>query len=79
MDKQNRKNDGKFAKHYLCDACNKPAGRDPMCDDEVCGGDQVPGFILCDRARCVRSLEGLSTEQRRERYKASWAAQPVRI
>ena len=59
---------GQYSPSLLCDACNKPAGTDPLCDDKVCEGHQRPGFILCERKRCASRLKGLSPEERRAIY-----------
>lgn len=71
---ETRDRSGRYSPGHLCDACNKPAGTDPLCDDEVTGGDQVPGFILCERKRCAGRLVGLDAEARRALYAAAVAA-----
>ena len=64
---------GCYIPSRLCDACNKPAGTDPLCDDEVTGGHERPGFILCERKRCSAKLEKLGPEERRAIYEATVA------
>lgn len=64
---------GRYSRTLLCDACNKPAGTDPLCDDEVCHGDQTPGFTLCERKRCRARLENLSPEERLAIYEETVA------
>ena len=63
---------GRYRRSHLCDACNKPAGTDPLCDEEVTDGNQVPGFILCERKRCLK-VQSLPLEQRRAHYEATVA------
>ena len=65
---------GRYAPTALCDCCNRPAGNDPLCDDEVTGGDQVPGFVLCERKRCEAKRDALDVEARRALYAAAVAA-----
>jgi hypothetical protein len=66
---------GRFQKSLTCDGCNKPIGkREMLTDDEVCDGDDVPGFRLCGRVRCARKLEGMDVEARRAHYTAMRAA-----
>jgi hypothetical protein len=64
---------GRYIPSRLCDACNKPAGTDPLCDDEVTGGHERPGFILCERKRCSAKLEKLGPEERRAIYETTVA------
>lgn len=64
---------GRYRPSSACDACNKPAGTDPLCDDEATGGNQVPGFILCERKRCLK-VQDLPLEARRAHYAATVAA-----
>lgn len=59
---------GKFKAGPRCDGCGKPIGTAYFTDEEVCGSTDGPGFLVCDRARCAKALEGLDVEQRRARY-----------
>lgn len=43
--------DGRYKKHPPCECCGKPA-LDYCTDEAVCGGDQKPGFVVCERKRC---------------------------
>lgn len=64
---------GQFVKSPACDCCGKPTGRDYCTDDEVCGGNDSPGFYLCSRVRCVAKREALDVEGRRALYTAGRA------
>lgn len=65
---------GRFTRGYSCDYCGKSIGRDAAgainhyTDDDVCGGSDGPGFMLCGRVRCCREREALSVEERRAAY-----------
>lgn len=71
---ETRDRSGRYSPGHLCDCCNKPAGTDPLCDDEVTRGDQIPGFILCERKRCEAKRDALDVEGRRALYAAAVAA-----
>lgn len=51
-----RKADGRYGKHPACDACGKPA-LDYCTDDDVCQGSDGPGFVVCERKRCLARVE----------------------
>lgn len=61
---------GKYTKSPSCDGCGKPVGTDYFTDDEVCQGSDGPGFFLCDRKECAKSLEGLPVAERRALYRS---------
>lgn len=52
----------------------KPCHTDPLCDDEVTGGQEVPGFILCERAACLATHQDLPVEARRELFNRTCSA-----
>lgn len=72
MDNTPRARDGKYRKHPACDGCGKPA-LDYCTDASVCGDTDGPGFVVCERRACERSLEGLGVEERRAHYTAQRA------
>ena len=59
---------GHFVNSPPCDGCGKPAGTDPMTDEEVCGYSDGPGFNICDRKKCRWTLSRMSVEERRALY-----------
>lgn len=75
---QQRDSSGRYQKSHPCDACNKPAGRDYITDADVCGSGDGPGFMLCDRARCVAKRSASDVATRRIVYTAMVAARPHR-
>lgn len=66
-----RRDDGKYRKTPACDGCGKPVGTNYYTDNDVCGSTDGPGFYVCDRKRCVKSLEKLDVEGRRAVYVAT--------
>lgn len=67
-------NTGRYVHSTLCDCCGKPCGTEPLCDDEVCGDTDGPGFFICERKRCAAKRDPMTIEQRRELYTAQRAA-----
>lgn len=65
---EERNAQGLFTKSPPCDGCGKPVGTDPLCDDEVCGSSDGPGFNICHRKRCSNKLNSMSVEERRALY-----------
>ena len=65
-----RDRSGRYRRSELCDGCNKPIGTAYFTDADVCGGTDGPGFLVCDRARCGKALDGLSVKERRAHYTA---------
>lgn len=66
--------DGRYAVQVRCDACTQPIHGEHYTDDEVCQGDDGPGFFLCGRKRCGARYEGLSVKERRALFTAGRAA-----
>lgn len=59
----------------LCDACGKSvADGEHATDDEVCGGSDGPGFILCGRRECGSRIGQTSVKARRAIYTRQRAA-----
>ena len=71
-----RERDGKYAVEQRCDACSEPIRGGHITDDEVCRGDDGPGFLLCARKRCPANAPGFedkSVAERRAVYEAGRA------
>jgi hypothetical protein len=58
---------GRYAEKTPCDACGKPITGDHVTDEEVCGGNDGPGFYLCERKRC-EAMRPETVEGRRDLY-----------
>lgn len=58
---------GRYQKSHPCDACGKPVGTNYYTDEEVCGSSDGPGFLLCERVRCMAARD-LPVEARRSLY-----------
>ena len=68
--KHNERVGGRYSRSALCDGCGKPAGTMHGTDTEVCGRGDGPGFVLCDRKRCVALLFEKSAPERLAVYTA---------
>lgn len=52
-----RDSKGRYAEEHKCHACGKPAPMYDYCtDDELLGGSDGPGFIICRRKRCEAKI-----------------------
>lgn len=71
---RNRDARGRYRGGPQCDACNRPAGYAYASDPVVCGSGDGPGFILCTRPGCSRSMRGMSVDDRRAHYERMRAA-----
>jgi len=60
---------GRYASSLPCDACGKPAGTDPLSDDEVmeATGSSL-GLVLCDRKTCEKKRDALGVAERASLY-----------
>ena len=75
-DKRDRQS-GRYVSSRPCDCCGKPVGTEPLCDEEVCGANDGPGFYLCERSRCSNKRDSLDVEARRALYTAQRAKNEV--
>lgn len=72
-----RASSGRYSKSPTCDCCGLPVGTDPVCDEEVCGSTDGPGFFLCERRTCEAKRSNLSVEGRRALYQAVRQGEPI--